>query len=485
MTRPARNNITAGVLKALSIFGGVEMIKIICSVIRSKLIAVWIGSIGVGLFGIYNTAIDLLNVIFQLGIRDSAVRDIAANNGTNANRTITIVRRWAIALGLLGLIATMILSPALSVITFDDNTHTIAFMTIAIIIFLSAIQNGELAILQGTQQLKRLAKASMWGVVIGVAISIPMFYFWGIDSVLPALVTYALATTIATLSQRVKTSKPSPPITIRETFNKGKGFITLGIYLTVSAIVTNLVSFLFMAYLNNEGDTTTVGYYNAGYTLINKYVGIIFIAIAMEYYPRLSNVITSNNRTSIFVAHEMSIALWVLLPVIAIFISAGQLIISLLYADEFLAATPFVIWAITGTVFRAISWCMAFVILARGDGKTFLFTESASAIICISLNIFSYHSYGLEGLGVAYLIWYILYTIIVGLVYFYRYKLRLGKEMPRLITLSIVISCACVFTYKYIGWYIPALIAVIIAPFSIKRLFLRKRHLIQQGDSCH
>ena len=488
MTKPRKSNLTTGVLKALSIFGGVEMIKIICSIVRSKLIAVWIGSIGVGLFGIYNTAIDLLNVIFQLGIRDSAVRDIAASKKSSNYRTIIIVRRWALFLGLIGFIATIALSPALSIISFDNTSHSMAFIVIAFIIFLSSIQNGELAILQGSQQLGRLAKSSMWGVFIGVAISIPMFYFLGVDSVLPALVVYSLATTLATLSQRVDIPKPTPSVTLKETYSKGRGFITLGIYLTISAIVTNLVAFLFMAYLNKVGDTNTVGIYNAAYVIINKYVGVIFIAIAMEYYPRLSQVINSPQRTSTFVSHEMSIALWVLLPIIAIFIAASSIIIPLLYSQEFIVAIPFVIWAIIGTIFRAISWCMAFVILARGDGKTFLFTESASAITSITLNIIAYKHWGLEGLGIAYTLWYIIYAVIVACVYYFRYKLHLGNKMYRLISLVIILALSSTIGYKYVGWYVPAIIASISLPLSIKHLLKGVRYskrTKQQANSCH
>ena len=48
-------NLSATVLKAMSIFGGVQVITIICSIIRTKLVAIWIGAVGVGLFGLYNT----------------------------------------------------------------------------------------------------------------------------------------------------------------------------------------------------------------------------------------------------------------------------------------------------------------------------------------------------------------------------------------------------------------------------------------------
>ncbi len=485
MAKLSRSNLTQGALKALGIFGGVQMINIICSILRTKLIAIWIGAAGVGLFGLYNSAIELLSVIFNLGMRNSAVRDIASATETETSRTVVVVRRWAWILGLIGLLVTVLISPLLSEFTFGDGNHTVAFMIIAIIILLSSVQNGELAVLQGTQQLRRLARASVSGVVVGVVISIPMFYYWGIDSVLPALVVFSLATTIAVLLQRVSVAKPSPSVTIKETVERGRGFMILGIYLTVSAIVTNLASYLFMSYLNHVGDTEVVGHYQAGFTLVNKYVGLIFTAIAMEYYPRLSQVGVSKRRTSTFVSHEMSIALWILFPVIAIFVALGEIIVTTLYSSEFLVVVPFIVWAIVGTIFRAISWCIAFVILARGDGKIYLLTETLSAISCILLNIGAYKYWGLEGLGVAYLVWYVIYTIDVWVVYRYRYGLSLGNGMIRLILLVVVSATVSTLGYIYMGWWIPAIIALIALPYTYKHLIRRKSRIKQPVGSCH
>ncbi len=475
MAQLSKSNLTAGVLKALGIFGGVQMINIICSLLRTKLIAIWIGAVGVGLFGIYNSVIDLLNIIFNLGIRDSAVRDIAAAKKSTLSQLIIIVRRWSLILGTIGLIAIIALSPLLSTFTFNDSNHIYAFIAIAFIIFLTSIQNGELAILQGTKQLNQLAKASMWGAIIGVLLSIPMFYFWGIDSVIPALIIFSLSTLGAVIFQRIKIPNPKPQISISETINKGRSFISLGIFLTISAIANNLVTYLFLTYLNNVADTSTVGHYQAGFTLVNKYMGILFTAIIMEYYPRLSQVSNSRLRTSVFVSHEMSIALWVLLPVIAIFIASSKLIITILYSSEFLTILPFIIWAVIGTVFRAISWCMSFTILARGDGKIFIITELLSALTCITLNILSYNYWGLDGLGFAYVIWYLIYTIIVWLVYRYRFHLSLGKNLSQLAILVIGSALICVLGYIYFGWYIPAIIAIIVLPYSIKHILNRRK----------
>lgn len=203
-------------------------------------------------------------------------------------------------------------------------------------------------------------------------------------------------------------------------------------------------------------------------------MGIIFTAIIMEYYPRLSQVSSSQKRTSIFVSHEISIMLWILLPVIAIFIASSELIISLLYSSEFLLITPFVVWAVIGTIFRAISWCMAYVILTRGDGKVYLVTESLSAITCITLNIFAYNLWGLEGLGFAYMAWYIIYTIIIGAVYRIRYNLRLNNEIIRLATIATLAIVISAIGFIYVGWYIPAIVGLVFTPIAYRRIIRRR-----------
>ena len=72
-----REGVSKVVLKAMGIFGGVQVLNILCSLIRNKLVAMWIGPAGVGLFGIFNQALEMLNTATNLGVRNSSVRDIS------------------------------------------------------------------------------------------------------------------------------------------------------------------------------------------------------------------------------------------------------------------------------------------------------------------------------------------------------------------------------------------------------------------------
>ena len=66
-----QGGMTRVILKAMGIFGGVQVLNILCSVVRTKLVALWIGPLGVGLFGLFNQALEMINVATNLGVRNS------------------------------------------------------------------------------------------------------------------------------------------------------------------------------------------------------------------------------------------------------------------------------------------------------------------------------------------------------------------------------------------------------------------------------
>lgn len=416
-------------MKAMGLFGGVQVVGIICSIIRTKLVAIWIGPVGVGLFGLFNNALEMINTGTNLGIRGSSVRDIsqavAGDDRKLIARIIVVVRRWSLWLGLGGALLTLLMSPLLSQITFGTQKQMWGFVALSIAVLLMAISNGEQAVLQGSRRLKRLARATVSGTLLGLLISIPLFYWLRERSVLPSIVAYAACNALMMWLMRNK-EYPVVQVSRHDTVDMGRGFVKLGIFMTIGNFVTILASYVFNAWLNQEAGTAVVGHYQAGYTLINKYTGLILTALGMEYYPRLAQVAADPKQLRESVSQEVSVAMLVLAPVVAVFVLLRGPVIWLLYSQEFAVIETMVSWGMVGMVMRVLSWCMAFVILARGDGKTYVITESVSAVVGLALNILFYRWWGITGLGMSFLAWYVVYTLIIAVVYFRHYHLSLS-----------------------------------------------------------
>lgn len=133
--------------------------------------------------------------------------------------------------------------------------------------------------------------------------------------------------------------------------------------MTAADALSQLMSYVFIAYLNNAGGDVEVGFYQSGYTIANRYVGILFSAVAVEYYPRISSVAASGWKLKTFVAHEALLITLMLLPCALLFISFAPYIVSLLYSGEFAVAVPFVTIAMVGMILRVypIAWHMSYL----------------------------------------------------------------------------------------------------------------------------
>lgn len=466
-------NLTKRVLHALGIFGGVQSVTVIFSVIRVKLIAIWLGSDGMGLFGIFNSAMELVASATQLSLRSSAVRDISsAEKGAKLDRIVFVVLRLAWLLGLAGAAVMLAAAPLLSRYTFGNDDFTWHYRLLSIAVFLLSLQNGFSAVMQGMERFGLLARTQLWGAVGGFAISVPMFYFWGIDSVIPSIIVYVAVPAAVAFIYRVKMKAPEPKPSWRSTLKDGSGLLKLGFYMTVSSFASLAASYVFIAWLNEESSTETVGLFNAGFTLVNRYVGFVLGAVATEYYPRLSRIFGDRLETDRHVSTQIEVGMKVLLPMALVFIAADRWIVELLYSSEFELIVPFVNWAMIGTLFRMVSWCMAFVILARGDGKIYVVTEVLGSIVYLAANIFAFSRWGIRGMGYAYCLWYIIYTLIVGVVYYVRYGNRLSAGAVVLTVSGIAVSLLGLWLSDFVGRWTTAVMAVVVgvpAVLSLRR----------------
>jgi len=186
------------IMKATSLFGGVQVFQIIIQIIRSKFVAVLLGPAGMGIVGLLTSTLGLMGGLTNFGLGTSAVKNIAEANGTmNEKRiatVVTVMRRLVWITGLLGMIVTLILSPWLSQLTFGNKNYTLAFIWLSITLLFNQLSSGQLVLLQGMRKLQYLAKANLYGSVLGLIITVPLYYKLGIDGIVPVLIITSITT---------------------------------------------------------------------------------------------------------------------------------------------------------------------------------------------------------------------------------------------------------------------------------------------------
>lgn len=467
------------ILKATGLFGGVQSITVLCSLVRNKVIAVLLGPEGVGIISLFNSATDVVSSVTGLGLRQSGVRDVSAARaagGSGMMRIISVLRRLSLFTGLLGAMIFIGAAPLLSRITFGSDRYIWGFVFLSASLLLNALTGGEQAVLQGGEKLKLLARSSVAGSILSLAISVPLYYFFGMAGIVPSLIAASLSTYIFAAIYSRRTYPPSEKITARIAFREGTPMMRLGIYMTISGFITTLLNYVLIAWLNRYSSTADVGLYQSGYTLVSRYVGLIFIAMSSEYYPRLSAVSSDNAETSRQVSRQIETTLLLLAPLATLFLMFQNEIINLLYDKTFNMATRYTGWAITGVLFKGISWSLGFVLLAKSQGRLFLITEFISDTTSFIINILFYTIWGLEGLGAAFLLNFVLYTILIWGLCAVRYEFRPEKRMYSVLTTTTILVAAVFILLRIPALYgIPLASAVTLATLIYSVTIIKKR----------
>lgn len=460
----------------MGMFSGLQMVNILCSIIKMKLVSIWLQEAGVAIFGILATAQETTSTFTDLGLRQSTVRDVAAQtaNPSHLAHIAMLVRRWSVLAGILGASTMLLLSPILGRWFFGSFDGFLPFALVGIAMFFNCLLYGEQSLLQGTGRLRALARGSLWGTIVGLIVSIPMFRLLGLSSVPLSIIAYSLAvygfTSLYRFRPQHKISTPG----LRQLWSEGKPFVRLGILMSLATFLTSLSRLIFTAILTHSSSLDTVGLFQAGDTLVSRYIGLIFTAIGMEFFPRLVTVNSSRIRTNLYVNHEITLLMIVVTPIALLFILCRTMIIDILYTSDFYPILTFISLAVVGSVLKSMSWCMATCIIARGEGRIYLLTEGTDAAISLLLLWSGFELWGLSGIGVAYIAWNLSYTAVTWIVCRHRYGLRLSNTTFRISAISTLLCLGACTAMEFLA---PLLCALLIIPAALLYIIPLKRLL--------
>lgn len=435
------------IFKATSLFGGVQVYQILIQIIKSKFIAVLLGPAGVGIIGLYQSGLQFVQQLTNMGLAQSAVRDVSESNGAGdlqrIARTIKVVRRLVWITGLLGLVAVAVCSPLLSKSSFGNYDYTIPFIVLSVTLLLDQLSAGQKVVLQGMRRLKDLAKCSAFGATFGLIVSIPLYYWFGVKGIVPTLLLNSICSLFLgwLYSRKVKTEPVQ--VTAKQTFEQGRLMLVMGVSMSLSGILSTGAAFFIRSYIQDVGGVNEVGLFQAGFLILNTYVGMVMNAIATDYYPRLAAINKNNEKCREAVSQQGEIATMILAPLLTICLVFMPFVLKVFYSDSFLGASEYISWACLGMMFRLSSWVIAYLFVAKAEIKLYILNEVIATTFYLVLSIFGYKFWGLQGLGAAFALNYISYSIQVYIIARHRYHFNFSNSFIKCYTIQTLLIIAC------------------------------------------
>lgn len=429
------------IFKTTFLFGFVQVFNIIVKVGLNKVVAFLLGAEGMGIIGIFNSAVQMIRTGAGLGVNQSAVRDISEANAKGESNTfsriISLTNKVILITSALGIVITIILSPFLSKWSFGDYSYTFAFIWLSIVVGLNIFTEGQLAILKGMRQLRSLAKASIWGSLAGLLSAVPFYYLWGKGGIVPSLIISALAALFFSnfYVRQIKYDRIS--LRAKDVFRGSKSMVTMGIALMLVGFIGSIFDMVVAAFISRQGSLADVGFYNAGATIISGYFGIVITAMSTDYYPRISAVHNDNDKLKEEMNKQSETGLIMIFPLVVLFVFLSPFFINILYSSEFVLTNDYTDYAMIGTVIIVVSNCMGMILLAKQASNIFILSVLGQRLILIVIYLLGYTYYGLKGLGFAYIATGVVHITFMTVILRRFYDIRLTGGVYRLLFLVI------------------------------------------------
>lgn len=321
-------------------------------------------------------------------------------------------------------------------------------MWLSVTLLLGALSGGQITLLQGMRKITYMAKSSIIGSTLGLFISLPLYYEMGIKGIVPTFILSSILSLVLTIyfSRKLKIEKSD--IELKESFHEGLGMVKLGVLITTSSFLSMLSAYLINIFITHVGSLSDVGLYQGGTNITNKYVGLVFSAMVVDYYPRLAGVSKNKEKVNEVVNQQTELTLLILAPILILLLSTTPLVIRLFYTKEFLPIVIFVQWVVLGMMFKAVSWSLGFIVLAKGDSKLYFYKEIVTLLILLICNMAGYYFWGLEGLGISFLVGFVLVYLFVYQMVYARYEFRFTKGYIYIFTTQFAL-CIVAFLLAY------------------------------------
>ena len=408
-------------LKVTTLFGSVQGLNILMNLIRAKLAAMLLGPAGIGLNSIYNETREFIHSTTNLGMDQSGTREIAKSTGApDLEDSVTLTRSWIILLAVFGMLATAVFAYPLSWMLFSDGDHTWQIVALSPAVAFSTLTCGELTVLRGLQQMKTIAGVSVLHVVLGVITTIPLYYIWGMDGIIGALVLMTLSLAIVTMIYSYRIHPPKFCF-VKAFLAKGRQMLVLGMSFVIAGFIANLGKLAVKAYINVNGSLDDVGLYSAGLTLTLMISNVVFASLENEFYPRLSSIFTDKTQRYLAIVRQMKVGLAIIIPITIVAIVLMPWIVPILLSDEFSTIVPMAQIASLGLIFRALYLPAALVPMAAGESKIYLLLQAVSYVSFVPAVILGYHFGGITGTGIGLLVNHFMDVVVNMAVLKWRY----------------------------------------------------------------
>lgn len=470
------------ILRSSALIGGSSMLNAVIGVARAKAMALMLGPAGFGLMAAFTTIADLTRSFAAMGINNSGVRQIAESAGSGdarrVARTITVLRRTAIVLGLVGALLLAVFSRQVAVLTFGDDAHWGAVALLSLAVFFRLVADGQGALLQGMRRIGDMAKLGVVGALLGSVVSVALVFWLREEGVAVSLVAVAgISLAASWWYSRSVTIEPTVMSAV-EVRAEATALLRLGLAFMTSALLTMGAAYVVWLILIRDQGLHGAGLYQAAWAIGGIYVTFVLQAMGADFYPRLVAAAHDDAECNRLVNEQTHVSLLLAGAGVVATLILAPWVLSLLYSSEFTAATELLRWICLGMALRVITWPLGYVLVAKGKQALFIGADLTWTLANIGLTWLCVREFGLAGAGVAFFGSYLIHIFVVYPVCRSLSGFHWSRPNVRDGLLFVVVIGAVHIGYQVLSPFNAVLLGVTALAASSVYSLLRLRNLV-------
>lgn len=432
MANEKGENSYRSILRGISIFGGTQILHVLISLVRGKFVAILLGPAGMGINSLYTTASEMIQQFASFGLNLAFVKEISSvkDNPERVKEVFAVAKRMLYITALIGALICFCGASLFSNLTFGNSNHIYGMMLLSAVVFLTIAWKGEMSVLQGLHRVNLLSKASIVGSLAGLCLGVPLLWLFGTRGIVPSMLAFAVVMLIF-YARGVRKTLGKGTVQFVWSSHKSlvKKLLMMGFVFMSTDIFASAFSYLLDVYIRWSGELASVGLWRAAYSLSMQYAGVIFSALTLDYFPRLSAAIGRNKSFRHIVNRQTEIVSLVILPLCCLLMIFAPLVVRLLLDKSFIVVIPLLRVFAMALIVRGVMFPLGYVILAKGDKKLYFWLEGVGAnILTYGLIALGFTLFGIIGIGFAMLtdnlIFVAVYMFVNRKLYGFRFSMK-------------------------------------------------------------
>jgi PST family polysaccharide transporter len=430
-----------------SIIGGASIINIVIGLIRTKIIAIILGPVGVGISALFGALMSTGIAIAAAGLWTVGIRQIAEAHAHGEAHALAVARRAlflaALALSLLGGGAVWLLRDFLANVVFHDPATAPQIGLLGVGVALSVASSSQGALIQGMRRIRDLASLSIGTGLLTTLVGVPLLWWAGTSAIvwyviLTPVVSFALGHWfVARLPKASSESVRFPELVAQWTI-----FLRLGLPFAGAGIADTMIQLLIRTDVQRQLGPEALGHFQASWTIGMQYMEIVLGAMATDYYPRLTAVILDHAKACRLVNEQTEVALLLTGSAIIVMLAMAPWVIGVLYTPEFAPAADMLRWQAAADVLKVASWPLIFAILAAGAARTFFLTQISTLLLMAGVIHYLLPEIGVAAGGVGYFTSYLFYLPLAYVLNAheigFRWSAEAGFALALLVPLCVI-----------------------------------------------